>query len=439
MSNSKINDRLSSLSVKTSKSGSSFDYEATTRTKNGKVSSFILSTYLPIYQSTVRKNIKNKNKTESSVSLAQKKDASVQNTLLEYRFDVGLAANLTISQQAVFPMFHIRRFSNKPVEYSKHSSIRKSSTISGQNQSNTRIVTDLRDVGVQTYTPSVYLNEEYDSLVQFDLDEANKTTREKLLENLAYSFNSKHVIWVLDELSEEALVFLAELNEKEAQSKSIIVKSLLKLRNHETFNNLLENISRPQNNAQSISFLNKLITIANSGNSKRKIKGMVRFEDVESGSINVKVRNEYDAKRRRLVLERFRKAVKFVIFNRDWFKSSNKDKRDEYEKFFLNEEFSYAASSLNNKKIQLLFNKNEFRAQKNLTSSLITDLHRQILSKEPGTRDKHQIEFLLNLVCTIPRLSVFPKYVCLHIAQMIKLLAYEKGNFFFVLNEEPRF
>ncbi len=370
------------------------------------------------------------------MNLRAKKDACIQSVLLDYRFDVSLASNLSIAQHAIFPSFHIRRFSNnQPLQRPKHSStIRKSSYLASlyQNRSSTQIAADFKDIGMQTYTPSVYLNEELHGTMPFDLDEANKTNRERLLENLVFNFSkkyAKYVVRVLDELSEAALTFLTKLIQENNIESSTIAQSLLNLKNFETFNNLLSSISDPSNSAQfhSINFLNKLIKISNSG--KRKVKGMVRFEEIESDSINANAArlDEQDAKRRRLVLDRFRKAVKFVILNRDWFKSSNKDKKDEYEKFFLNEEFSYAASSLNNKKIQLLFNKNEFKAQKNLTSSLITDLHRQILSKEPGTRDKYQTDFLVNLVCTIPKLSTFPKYVCLHIAQMIKLLAYEKG------------
>jgi hypothetical protein len=283
-----------------------------------------------------------------------------------------------------------------------------------------------------------------DFKIEYDLDTVNKTSREMILENLLYDLFFKNnntlteienltsdflrkLINILDDLSEQSLDYLTKMNENSSKMQVQIMQNLIRIRNVHTFNTLILNlIKSPEPNIYKIEFMNKLIRLANSG--RTKLKGDVRF-DLEN-SLSKSILNNEDKELRAQILNRFRRAVRFVIMNREWFKTSNKDKKEEYEMFFrLNNEDMVEFDALNNKKIQLLFNKNDFKAQKSiLANTFITDFHRQILTKDQNTRSEDQCEFLLGLINTLPRLNSFPNYVLKHIGQLLKLIVFEKGR-----------
>ena len=112
----KSNEKISATSLKSNESSSSLKV-----IKNRKVSSYIYSNYLPIYQSKVIKNLSspgsksNASSTNLSINarFQSKVDAAIQCNLIDYRMSAFLASNLTISSNAVFPTIYLKRLSKQ--------------------------------------------------------------------------------------------------------------------------------------------------------------------------------------------------------------------------------------------------------------------------------------------------------------------------------------
>ena len=413
--------------------------ESARRISSGRIQAFksphrnsvIFENLLPVYQSQIY-NLKKESTSNSHSNNSYKefRESSIQCQMIDYRINVQIASCLTISTNAVFIPVEIRRFDVESKISSKENTFEKKS-----NNITTKRTISLREIGTQTYTMSSEIKQVNDEnlLMDFDLERSKKTMIEICIEDIIYNvflrknlFTNKHwsilkhFIQVLEKLSEESVVFLSptfkdikslnsienliRLNEENIKSLDVL---LLKMsRNHLSEEDTNENLSTNEtNNDFDIEKLIKMI------DSKRK---GVRFETSKE--------------KRRIAIDRFKKSIRFVIINREWFKNVSKDKKDEREKLILEyNQIENSSSFLNGKKIQMLFNKEEFRSQKNL-SSLITEVHKQILTKEQFARTPEQVATLLGLIGSIPRLNTLPKHVCEHVAQLMKLLIYEKGR-----------
>jgi hypothetical protein len=129
--------------------------------------------------------------------------------------------------------------------------------------------------------------------------------------------------------------------------------------------------------------------------------------------------------KRKLALDRFRKLVTVVRANRKWLKTlNNKRKRDQtlaLNKDADNEKYRYSS-----KKAIILFDKDQYKSERSLL--MLTAAHRRILSKASNLRTIEEIEMLDQLVCNIAKLNAFPKHIRKHVAQLLDLVAYDKGR-----------
>jgi hypothetical protein len=123
MSKLKPNKKASNLSIKPNDLSS--NSSNTKIIQHKKVSSYIFSNYLPIYQSKLIKSISsgslNNNNINSSKSSntslignlnrPQLKDEAIQCRLIDYKMNLFFASNLSIAKNAIFPNIYLKRFS----------------------------------------------------------------------------------------------------------------------------------------------------------------------------------------------------------------------------------------------------------------------------------------------------------------------------------------
>lgn len=391
----------------------------------GKKISYFYSNYFPLLS---------KKDQEITKQSREFKDQSIQCNLVEFRLHVSLASRLQMASNCVFLPFQIRRFSRD--NYAS-----------------------LREIGVQTYA-EIKANARFQV---YDLDSSNKTLAEKSLEDIIVMHSNKtnslnnnkqsHQVVFLNtvkQLSDDSVLFLSNYLAKCGVKFGDYAANLSRLSGEKlkTFDNVLVKLIKQYN-------MSKVRTLALPGLQHKSSQIDFTKTDINSIDLNklikmaeIKrkgVRFETSEEKRRLALERFKRIVRIVIINREWIKVLNSEKKEERDKLLIEyDKLENASDFLNGKKLQILFNKEEFRAQKNLTA-LINDTHRRILAKDAANRTFQDIQNLLSLVNSVPRLNAFPRHVTNHIAQIIKLIVYEKGrelvreghlsiSFYYILN-----
>jgi hypothetical protein len=316
-------------------------------------------------------------------SILKQKDETIECLLEEYRLNIKISSYLSIPSNAkFFP-------SNSFKEYCIQDSIKL-----------------YRDVGTQTYS---MINED-----QADQKNIIEEIILNIISNNKYNYHLyyniiREFIDLIESLSEYSLGLINKI----FINKSPSLDCIQKLTTNST-HDILEKLLKENNFIEMENLINRI-------NSSSFSKKEVRF-------INEDKLDEYQKKQKR-VLNNFRRIVRFLIINREWLKALEKDRNnDERDKVFL--EYSKIENPLdfiNCKKLQLLFNKEEFRAKKNL-NNLISDLHKQILAREQHKRSEEEIEILIDLIKSIPILNTFPLHVLNHIAQLIRMTSYEKGR-----------
>ena len=117
-----------------------------------------------------------------------------------------------------------------------------------------------------------------------------------------------------------------------------------------------------------------------------------------------------------------------MIVNKDWLRNANKESNTKEEHFKLLSEYNRIENSAEfNKKIQMLFNKDDYKATCNV-NTLINDLQRKILSKDQYKRTPEQLDNLQEILSLIPRLNSLPRHLFTHVAQLLTLIELEKGR-----------
>lgn len=380
-----------------------------------KKKSYFYSSYFPIFHSKLQ------NKKEQGLLNREYKEQSIQCSLVEFRLNVSLASHLNMATNSVFLPFQIKRFNRNKYSISSETKL------------------SIREIGVQTYADT-----KASGFQVYDLDLTSKTLAEKTLEDLIYSYsiqinslNNKHYLQIafvktLYHLSDESVLFLNKYLSNSGSKFAEYAASLSRLDSEKlrTFDNVLVKMIKQYNLSQirSLSVPNqpKLspIDFTKADIHSIDLKKLIKMAEMKRKG----VRFETSEEKRRLALERFKRIVRIVIINREWIKVLNSEKKEERDKLLLEyDKLENSSDFLNGKKLQILFNKEEFRAQKNLTA-LINDTHRRILAKDASNRTFQDIENLLSLINSVPRLNTFPRHVTHHIAKIIKLIVYEKGR-----------
>ncbi|RNA22960.1 cyclic nucleotide-binding domain-containing 2-like [Brachionus plicatilis] len=408
------------LNQKKSTSSSSLKNEASSDRIQSKKKSYFYSSYFPLFHSKLQ------NKKEQSLAKLNReyKDQATQCGLVEFRLNVSLASHLNMATNSVFLPFQIKRFNRDKFK------------LSGE----TRL--SLREIGVQTYADT-----KKSSFQLYDLDPSSKTLGERTLEDLVYNYSlqintlsnklSLQLAFVntLYHLSEDSVLYLNKYLVNSGPKYAEYVASLSRLGGDKlkTLDNVLVKLIRQYD-------LSKARNLGLPDVGLEQKSSLVDFTKTDIHSIDLKklikmaemkrkgVRFETSEEKRRLALERFKRIVRIVIINREWIKVLNSEKKEERDKLLLEyDKLENASDFMNGKKLQILFNREEFKAQKNLTA-LINDTHRRILAKDAANRTAEDIQNLLSLINSVPRLNSFPRHVLNHIAKIIKLIVYEKGR-----------
>lgn len=319
---------------------------------------------------------------------SKSKETSTQCNLNNYRLSLKIASYLLIPREASFLECQIVKTSKPSTTLKKNSKIEKKSA------------------SIQTYT---LLNE-------------NKTTRliEEILINLVEEnnvlTNSTICLFIdcLEKLSSQSIEFLHKnLNDLHALH---LIESLIKLNRTNKLKYLDATLK------------NKYETLSSStsnSNENLSLENLIRL--IETSRFGVRFNSSEE--KRKQALNRFKRAVRFVIINKEWFKTMHKEKSSREEHFKLLAEYTRLNenSAELNKKIQMLFNKDDFKVKKNVTS-VISDMQRRILAKDKYKRTNEQLESLQEVLNLIPRLNALPRHLFTHVAQLLTLVVYEKGR-----------
>lgn len=297
------------------------------------------------------------------------KESSVQCDLIDYKLDLKLASYLKIPKNALFLEADIKVNRKKL----KHTS------------------TQTYKLETDHFTKEILIEQIlFDLLVENDdlnLNDTNKYALINSLEKLSY----KSIAFMLNNLNDLHSIKL--------------IQDLIKLNNTNRLKLLDFSISNQENNTN----LENLIKIA------EKSRLGVRF-------------NNLNEEKGKLALNRFKKTVRFLIMNKEWHKNLYKENNLKEEHFKLLSEYNRIENSADlNKKIQMLFNKDDFKVQRNV-NTLITDLQRKILTKEKYKRTPEQLADLEEILSMIPRLNTLPKHLFGHVTQLLTLNVYEKGR-----------
>ena len=312
------------------------------------------------------------------------KDSSIECLILDYRLNVKIASSLKIPDNAVFPLLRIER-RNKQANQ-QPTFLKKMSVNPHQEKPH---ILNIREIESQTYAsaPFDYFKVNESLILDYDIESINKSVVEKCIEDLIFCIFAKEkneersqillkkFISCLEKMSQESIVFLNSYFQRqttiEAKAKRLIyVKSIIKLNGEKLtiFDILVAKLVKDEFEID----LEKLIKQAQ---NKQKD---VRFETSQE--------------KKKASIDRFKRAVRFIMCNREWISQFKKEKIKEREKLLLDK---YDNDFWDCKQIGLLFNKDEFKAQKSL-NTLITETHRNILLNNSRTPD--QIELLIELV-----------------------------------------
>lgn len=316
-------------------------------------------------------------------SILKQKDENVECLIQDYRLDMKISSYLRIPSNATF----------LPTQFSKEYNKRNSIKLH-------------RDVGTQTYS---IINEN-----QTDLKNSIEETLINIISNNNDSYHSYYntlykFIDLIESLSEDSLGLMNKIFTKNSPSLDCLEKLTIK-----SNRDIIDKLLKENNFIELENLINKISSL--SFNKKE-----VRF--IEDNEIDINYKKKIRA------IDNFRRIVRFVIINREWLKALEKDRNnDERDKLLLEyNKIENPLDFINCKKLQLLFNKEEFRAKKNL-NNLISDLHKQILAREQYKRSEEEIEILIDLIKSIPILNTFPLHVLNHIAQLIRITSYDKGR-----------
>jgi CRP-like cAMP-binding protein len=314
-----------------------------------------------------------------------KKDESIECLLEDYRLNIKISSYLRIPSNATFlPTQYLK-------EYRKKDSIKF-----------------YRDVGTQTHS---IINE-----TQADLKNNRNIIEEILINIISNNKDNYHFYYnilyefidLIESLSEDSVGLINKI----IANKSPSLDCIKKLTTNSN-NDIIDKLLRENNFIELENLINKI-------NSLSFSKKGVRF--IQENGLD-------ENHKRMIALNNFRRIVRFVIINREWLKALEKDRNnDERDKLLLEyNKIENPLDFINCKKLQLLFNKEEFRAKKNL-NNLISDLHKQILTRDQHKRSEEEIEILIDLIKSIPILNTFPLHVLNHISQLIRMTSYEKGR-----------
>ena len=308
------------------------------------------------------------------------KEASVECLIFNYRLDVRTASCLNIPDNAVFPLFRIERLNQS--EKQLLFKLKKTSiNLNGERGH----ILNIRQIETQTYAYApTSVNDSSESFtLDYDIEAANKSAKEKCIEDLIFNVfvrnksEEKLLIWefvsCLEKLSESSIRYLNDYFSHQISNEAAMrniphIKSITKLSEEKLsiFDILVVKLTKSEPNLD----LEKILKLVQ---SKQKD---VRFET--------------SLEKKRVARERFKRIVRFIMCNREF----NKEIIEKRERFLLEK---YDIDFLDCRKIGLLFNKEEFKAQKSL-SNLITDIHRNILVIPPQVRTLEQSELLIELV-----------------------------------------
>lgn len=166
----------------------------------------------------------------------------------------------------------------------------------------------------------------------------------------------------------------------------------------------------------------------------------------------INLKNSEQLEKNRSVLRQFRRLVRRVILNLEWFKalSDEYSKAQEREKLLRDFcEHGDRFGLVDDKMLEFVFNKvndfllkltkfclksgftlvikNDFRAPR-APDVLLKDTMRPILMKDPATRTQDECLNLIPLIASVPHLNSLPKQSRIHLARLLRLSIYEKNR-----------
>jgi hypothetical protein len=309
------------------------------------------------------------------------KDASVQCLIVDYRLDIRTASYLKIPENASFPLFRVEKLNKQNNNLGIN--LKKTSICFQREKFD---ILNIREVESQTYTSVPFYLFDEKIILDYDIERYKKSFIEICIEDLVFlifvrekkdensGFWMRKFISCLNKLSEDSIRYLCTQTEDETKSNNLFshIKSIVKLNDERLriFDLLTVKLIKNEPEID----LERLIKLAQ---SKQKD---VRFETTKEN--------------KKIALDRFKRAVRLIMSNRECIKQFNRKKVEESEKVLLDK---YENDFLDCKKIGLLFNKEEFRAQKNF-KNILNDIHKNILITPSRARTKEQIESLIDLV-----------------------------------------
>jgi hypothetical protein len=309
-------------------------------------------------------------------------EASIECLLIDYRLDVRTASLLKIPENACFPLFRIEKFNKKRKQL--NAGLKKTSIC--LNYENCDIL-NIREIESQTYTSIPFLAFELDKklILDYDIETYNKSFIEKSIEDMVFKIffkekSEENSYWLgqfiscLNKLSENSIryFFVQASNETKFKDFLLSIKRVLKL------------------DDEKLRIFDLLIVKSTKNDSEVDLEKIIKLAQIKQKDVRFEVSKE----NKKAALDRFKRVSRFIMCNREWVKQFNKKKVEENEKVMLEK---YENDFLDCKKIGLLFNKEEFRAQKSL-NNLINDFHKNILIIPSQSRTKDQIDSLIELV-----------------------------------------
>lgn len=270
-----------------------------------KPSTYIFNNLLPIYQA--RYIDPSAKELTSERALKEVKDAFTQCSLIENKTNLIVASYLSIPHDASFDELQIRKISNQKTPHLQLQILPNRNYINKDIKSKTTKVSSYisqREVGLQTYTNDWSLSSS-DKTPNLREDLICQLSSKLDMDSLSlqlYSIYVAKLVKFVEQLSDNCLMFLLKyFRTSENRVRQIDLENLLKLNKERTklFDNYLSKQMCRFDELCDMDMAN-LITLALSDNKR---KG-VRFE------ASLEKRNQ--------ALDRFKRAVRFVILNREW-------------------------------------------------------------------------------------------------------------------------
>lgn len=320
-------------------------------------------------------------------------EASIECLIVDYRLDVRTVSYLKIPENACFPLFRIEKFNKKQKQL--NAGLKKTSIC--LNYEN-RDILNVREIESQTYTSIPFLPFELDKklILDYDIEVYNKSFIEKCIEDMVFKIffkekSEENSFWLgqfiscLNKLSENSIRFFSVQVCNETKFKDFLssMKIVLKL------------------NDEKLRIFDLLIVKSTKNDSEVDLEKLIKLAQTKQKDVRFEISKE----NKKAALDRFKRVSRFIMCNREWVKQFNKKKVEENERVLLEK---YENDFLDCKKIGLLFNKEEFRAQKSL-NNLINDFHKNILITPSQARTKDQIDSLIELVMNINFIRTFFK------------------------------